>query len=205
MEVVGSSPIDPTSTVGLVSQQRRIGKLRSFFIPVRGRWGENRAGVNRPQCGLRAALTDERRARRKSPIDPTKLQWEFVAPLGTASKEAVFLLPTEIFVLRKRALSACFLKAIRIRRYPLASRQPFPSSALAAFSPRLLRRSVPLPCPSSCAQTGMQIAPLRRAKNGKRRMLLRRFPFGREIMRKGKKKGRYSPSPVEGEKNEGVV
>ena len=93
--------------------------------------------MNRPQCGLRAALTDERRARRKSPIDPTKLQWEFVAPPGTASKEAVFLLPTEIFGVRKRALSACFLKAIRIRRYPLASRQPFPSSALAAFSPRL--------------------------------------------------------------------
>ena len=42
-------------------------------------------------------------------------------------------------------------------------------------------------------------------KNGKRRMLLRRSPFGREIMRKGKKKGRYSPSPVEGEKSEGVV
>ena len=32
-----------------------------------------------------------------SPIDPTKLQWELVALLGTASKEAVFLLFIEFF------------------------------------------------------------------------------------------------------------
>ena len=63
VEVVGSSPIDPTSTVGLVSQHETIGKSGRFFVLLRraiGRemitWGGNSTAVISLEIPV---LTDE--------------------------------------------------------------------------------------------------------------------------------------------------
>ena len=98
VEVVGSSPIDPTSTVGLVTRHQTIGNIRSFFCASSEVYRARMGGSEQAPVGPESRLTDERRARRKRPYRPHQRSSELVATRDAASdKEAVFLLSIRFF------------------------------------------------------------------------------------------------------------
>ena len=95
MEVVGSSPIDPTSTVGLVTRHQTIGSSGRFFIASSGGVLVCITRGTRIVAQALLAIPDAPPAcfahwARQAPVPPAKC--ELVATLDAASdKEAVFL------------------------------------------------------------------------------------------------------------------